>query len=300
MHGVRNMKLLTTREFHYVNVDFYVDGQNSGDFWVTREQIGRMLNYRAPERSIKRIHEQFEWHFNHLYKEVELNIRYKGICKVVVYNFDGLLEICSFSGKSRSAEVVNFLWLVKRELEQGVSAERNEVQLYSYGEQTMRVKLIDGEPWFVGKDIAIALGYKDTDQAIRMHVDDEDKLTRDFNGSGQKRAMTIINESGVYSLIFSSQLPTAKKFKRWVTSEVLPQIRRTGSYSIDAKKVLPARAEDTNFYSALEIGHELGMSDIEVVALATEKDLLKYGFTRDCDWYFTEEGREKIQNAARF
>ena len=89
---------------------------------------------------------------------------------------------------------------------------------------------IDGEPWFVGKDIAQVLGYGDTDQALRRHVDDEDKLTRQINGSGQSRAMTFINESGLYSLILSSKLPTAKVFKRWVTSQVLPSIRKHGGY----------------------------------------------------------------------
>lgn len=97
---------------------------------------------------------------------------------------------------------------------------------------------IDGEPWLVGKDVAAALGYSDTDQALRKRVDDEDKLTRQIDGSGQNRSMTIINESGLYSLILSSKLPGAKKFKRWVTSEVLPSIRKTGGY-------LPAAAERT-------------------------------------------------------
>ena len=90
---------------------------------------------------------------------------------------------------------------------------------------------IDGEPWLVGKDVATALGYTDTDQAIRRHVDDEDKLTRSVDGSGQNREMYVINESGLYSLILSSTMPGAKKFKRWVTSEVLPTIRRQGYYS---------------------------------------------------------------------
>lgn len=90
----------------------------------------------------------------------------------------------------------------------------------------------DGEPWFVGKDVAVVLGYGDTDQALRKHIDDEDKLTRRFDGSGQNRQMTIINESGLYSLVLSSKLPTAKQFKRWVTSEVIPSIRKTGSYSV--------------------------------------------------------------------
>lgn len=89
---------------------------------------------------------------------------------------------------------------------------------------------IDGESWFIGKDVAVALGYNDTDQALRRHVDKEDKLTRNFDGSGQKRKMTTINESGLYSLVLSSKLPTAKAFKRWITSEVIPSIRKTGGY----------------------------------------------------------------------
>lgn len=88
----------------------------------------------------------------------------------------------------------------------------------------------DGEAWFIGKDVAKALGYKDTDQALRKHVDPEDKLPRRFDGSGQEREAIFINESGVYSLIFSSKLPSARAFKRWVTSEVLPSIRKKGYY----------------------------------------------------------------------
>lgn len=96
----------------------------------------------------------------------------------------------------------------------------------------VRTLLVNNEPWFVGKDVAEILGYGDTNQSIRKHVDDEDKLTRQFDGSGQRREMTVINESGLYSLVLSSRLPTAKKFKRWVTSEVLPSIRKTGGYHL--------------------------------------------------------------------
>ena len=109
----------------------------------------------------------------------------------------------------------------------------------------IRIVNISGEPWFVGKDVADALGYSDTDKAIRTHVDDEDKLTRQIGGSGQNRNMMIINESGLYSLILSSKLPSAKQFKRWITSEVLPAIRKTGGYiptdGADDKEIL-ARA----------------------------------------------------------
>ena len=89
----------------------------------------------------------------------------------------------------------------------------------------------DGEPWFVGKDVAEALGYKDTVNALKAHVDEEDKagwqITTQF---GNKKAV-IINESGLYSLVLSSKLPSAKKFKHWVTAEVLPSIRRHGAYA---------------------------------------------------------------------
>lgn len=95
----------------------------------------------------------------------------------------------------------------------------------------VRTMMIDGEPWFVGKDVADILGYADTDQALRKRIDNEDKLTRQIDGGGQKRNVTIINESGLYALILSSKLQNAKKFKRWVTAEVLPAIRKTGTYT---------------------------------------------------------------------
>lgn len=107
----------------------------------------------------------------------------------------------------------------------------NDIQIFQNDEfGTIRTIEIDGEPWFVGKDVAEILGYKDTSDALKKHVDDEDKLTRRFADSGQNRDMYIINESGLYSLVISSKLPTAKKFKRWVTSEVLPAIRKHGAY----------------------------------------------------------------------
>ena len=109
---------------------------------------------------------------------------------------------------------------------------KNNIIAFNYEEQQVRTIEKDGEPWFVGKDVATILGYSDTDQALRKHVDDADKLTRQIDGAGQKRNVTVINESGLYSLILSSKLPTAKEFKHWVTSEVLPSIRKTGEYKI--------------------------------------------------------------------
>ena len=94
----------------------------------------------------------------------------------------------------------------------------------------VRVLEINGEPWLVGKDVAEALGYANTRDVLSKHVDSEDKADVVIHDGSQNRNMKVINESGLYSLILSSKLPTAKKFKRWVTSEVLPQIRKTGGY----------------------------------------------------------------------
>ena len=107
----------------------------------------------------------------------------------------------------------------------------NQLEIFKnreFGE--IRTVTVDGEPWFVAKDIAEILQYTNTQKAIRDHVDEEDKLTERIVLSGQNREVICINESGLYSLILSSKMPGAKRFKRWVTSEVLPQIRRTGTY----------------------------------------------------------------------
>ena len=107
----------------------------------------------------------------------------------------------------------------------------NGIQVFKNPEfGSIRTVEVDGKSYFVGKDVAQILGYKDTSDALKKHVDEEDKLTRRFADSGQNREMYIVNESGLYSLILSSKLESAKRFKRWVTSEVLPSIRRSGGY----------------------------------------------------------------------
>lgn len=94
----------------------------------------------------------------------------------------------------------------------------------------IRTVIKDGEPWFVGRDVADILGYADPNKAIAMHVDEDDKLNDKTSSSLGQRGGWLINESGLYSLIISSKLPNAKKFKKWVTSEVLPSIRKNGGY----------------------------------------------------------------------
>jgi len=114
----------------------------------------------------------------------------------------------------------------------------------------VRTKVINDEPWFVGRDVATALGYTNTRKAIADHVDDEDKMDgvtiRD--SIGREQTAIIINESGVYSLTFSSKLPKAKQFKRWVTSEVLPALRKSGTYSVSNPLEQPLSREEMAMY----------------------------------------------------
>ena len=113
------------------------------------------------------------------------------------------------------------------------------MKVFNYNDSRIRTFELDGDPWFVGKDVAVILGYAKPENALAAHVDGEDKTTTLIQGDGSnyKSKMTIINESGLYSLILSSKLPSAKAFKRWVTSEVLPAIRKHEAY------ITPAMAE---------------------------------------------------------
>lgn len=125
----------------------------------------------------------------------------------------------------------------------------NELQVFTNPEfGQVRTLTIEEEPWFVGKDVAVALGYENHRKALSDHVDPEDKLQGDGvtirDPMGREQHPTVINESGLYALIFGSKLESAKRFKHWVTHDVLPAIRKTGSYSIIPK----ARALTTDDY----------------------------------------------------
>ncbi|HFI0853306.1 TPA: ORF6C domain-containing protein [Streptococcus suis] len=138
-------------------------------------------------------------------------------------------------------------------------------EIFVFHGQEVRTVTINNEPWFVGKDVADILGYQNPQKAIRDHVDFEDKLTEQIVQSGQNREMIIINESGLYSLILSSKLPQAKEFKRWVTSEVLPQIRQQGAY-------VPENLSDEAFIALFTGQKKLKEQQM---ALAQDVDYLK-------------------------
>lgn len=132
---------------------------------------------------------------------------------------------------------------------------QNEVQVFNFEANEVRTVVINNEAWFVGKDVADTLGYSASRNALSKHVDVDDKLTHQISASGQMREMTLINESGVYSLIFGSKLDSAKRFKKWVTSEVLPSIRQTGGYQL--KQLSPTEMLKLQNDSILEVSEKV-------------------------------------------
>lgn len=132
------------------------------------------------------------------------------------------------------------------------------LQTWSYENSEIRTIEKDGEPWFVGKDVAAVLGYANASKAIQDHVDAEDKLNNDSLLSLGQRGGWLINESSLYSLILSSKMPNAKKFKRWVTSVVLPSIRKHGAYMTDQTLEQALTSPDFLIQLATQLKEEKG------------------------------------------
>ena len=165
---------------------------------------------------------------------------------------------------------LNLLLAIKNQL----NIMETNIQIFTsdiFGE--IRTCQVNNQIMFVGKDVAQALGYSNTRDALSKHVDAEDKLESQIATSGQRRAIILINESGLYSLILSSQLPQAKAFKRWVTSEVLPAIRQTGRYELTSKelRLLGAKADycdevllSVDCVTTTQVAKELGMTGSEL------------------------------------
>lgn len=147
-----------------------------------------------------------------------------------------------------------------------------ELQTFNFEELPVRTLEVDGEPYFVGSDIAKILGYQKPQNAIATHVDLEDKTTTLIQGTGSnyKSNAVIINESGLYSLIFSSKLENAKRFKRWVTSEVLPTLRKTGTYQVPSD---PMQALRLMFEATEETKQEIKNVKDDVIDLKENQKL---------------------------
>ncbi|HCU8261756.1 TPA: ORF6C domain-containing protein [Staphylococcus aureus] len=144
------------------------------------------------------------------------------------------------------------------------------LQTFNFEKLPVRTLEVDGEPYFIGKDVADILGYTNSRKALSDHVDEEDKLTSRIVTSGQNRNVTIINESGLYSLIFSSKLENAKRFKRWVTSEVLPTLRKTGAYQVPSD---PMQALRLMFEATEETKQEIKNVKDDVIDLKENQKL---------------------------
>ncbi|HDP2166592.1 TPA: ORF6C domain-containing protein [Staphylococcus aureus] len=147
-----------------------------------------------------------------------------------------------------------------------------ELQTFNFEELPVRTLEVDGEPYFVGSDIAKILGYQKPQNAIATHVDLEDKTTTLIQGTGSnyKSNAVIINESGLYSLIFSSKLENAKRFKRWVTSEILPTLRKTGAYQVPSD---PMQALRLMFEATEETKQEIKNVKDDVIDLKENQKL---------------------------
>lgn len=179
----------------------------------------------------------------------------------------------------------------------------NEIQIFENPEfGTIRTVMMDGEPWFVGKDVASVLGYRNASKAVMTHVDDEDKRFEMFevsdsqNGNLVKTA--IINESGLYSLVLSSKLPAAKQFKRWVTNEVLPSIRKHGAY-MTKETLTESLARPENLMVILQTLLEEQKKN-EALTSKVEQDKPKVAFAEavyDCDTLISVADLAKLVHA---
>lgn len=148
----------------------------------------------------------------------------------------------------------------------------NELMIFSNPEfGNIRTMERDGAPWFVGKDVAAALGYKDATKAARERVDTEDRGVAKMDTPSGQQEMTIINESGIYALVLGSKLPTAKKFKRWVTSEVIPSIRKHGGYINGQENMTP---EELMASALLMAQKTLAERDARISALTVENQIM--------------------------
>lgn len=151
----------------------------------------------------------------------------------------------------------------------------NNIQIFKYENNDVRTVEMNGEPWFVGNDVAAALGYgkgKSLANAVTNHVDSEDKGVTELMTPGGKQNVTIINESGLYSLILSSKLPTAKQFKRWVTSEVLPSIRKNGGYIAGQEQMTP---EELMAKALLVANKTLAERDARISELTVQNTIMQ-------------------------
>ena len=170
----------------------------------------------------------------------------------------------------------------------------NQILSFNFKNSNIRSELINGEPWFVAKDLCEALGYQNARDAIRKHVFDDDVAKRDAMDSlGRQKEMSWVNESGMYALIFGSKLDTAKEFKRWVTKEVLPQIRKTGKYESKPKPTM------RQGYSVKDYWNTPDSYFLDKIEEYHKKNIIKNSLALDIKYCFDMRVRDNIINTIR-
>ena len=277
------MRLLTTLMYRNTPVDFYEAKNDMDVFWLTAEQIGNLLGYRHPERAVENLQNRcYAGSFAGLCLDnIAVNVRRRGLIKTTVYNFDGAVRLCELSSKSRADNIIDFL---RKSKDQIIARPK------MYKGKPVRTIKNQNELWFVAKDVCDILELTNPSEALKALDDKEKSSLRISEGTSPKGGnpnMNVISESGLYALIMRSNKPEAKKFRKWVTSEVLPSIRKTGRYDIRTSK----------FYSGVEIAKALNMDlyDLEIAAVHNGITS-KYGYIdkKDANYYFTEEGRDVL------
>lgn len=170
---------------------------------------------------------------------------------------------------------------------------KNEMQLFENAEfGKIRTLVLDGEPWFVGKDVALALQYTNPQKAVRDHVLEEDRGVNKMDTPSGKQNLVIINESGLYALIFGSKLESAKRFKHWVTSEVLPAIRKTGTYNLTPQNHMELMFQD------MKMEWKLVYAQINILSDVVEKQNKKFTQVVD-NMTLTTVQQRKIYSAGK-
>lgn len=147
-----------------------------------------------------------------------------------------------------------------------------DLQLFNFNGYQVRTVLIKNEPYFVGKDVATILGYQNGSRDVNRHVDNDDRQNYQNGTFESNRGLTVINESGLYSLILSSKLPAAKEFKRWVTKEVLPSIRKNGAYLTDQKAYDVTHNKDALADLLVQAGNQLKEKELQITEMKPKAD----------------------------
>lgn len=154
----------------------------------------------------------------------------------------------------------------------------NQIQIFQFEKQNIRTKLDEnGNPWWVAKDICLALGLKKPSNSFRK-VEPNDMADALLEGNSQRRSVKIVNESGLYALIFQSQTPAAKRFNKWVTSEILPSIRKTGYYSVPTKPEIKQHEAIADFKGLVEVAELFGLNKNQALLAANQAILKQTGF----------------------